>query len=167
MDNNSNKTALTQTALVLRATGGIGGEVARQLRDAHGVDHPWSYLLDGARTMVELVQRREKLGPFAAYPMQGHWYADGAQPAVRAFPWWMIALASPFVATPRELLEMRYLWNVPQGRDNSKLVATLGQEPHTQLDAAMEAALESMGTLAVENAVPMKPGALRLASTKN
>lgn len=131
--------------------------------NAPGVGHQWSYLPDVARTMVELLQRRETLEPFAVFHMQGHWDADGtqmaaairrvvvtrggAQPKVGALPWWLLALASPFVPTLRELREMRYLWNMPVRMDNAKLVATLGHEPHTPLDEAVEAALVGMGCL--------------------
>lgn len=141
---------------------------AIQLPGARGVGHQWSYLPDVARTMVELVQHRESLAPFAVFHMAGHWDADGTQmaqaicrvvtrrggarPAVRAFPWWLIALASPFVPTLRELREMRYLWKVPVGMDNTKLTAVLGHEPHTPLDQAVEAALEGMGCLAADPA---------------
>jgi hypothetical protein len=42
----------------------------------------------------------------------------------------------------REVVEMRYLWPVPIGLDNTKLRAFLGQEPHTPLrDAVCEALL--------------------------
>lgn len=131
--------------------------------NAPGVGHQWSYLPDVARTMVELLQRRETLEPFAVFHMQGHWDADGTQmaaairrvvvtrggvqPKVSALPWWLLALASPFVPTLRELREMRYLWNMPVRMDNAKLVATLGHEPHTPLDEAVEAALVGMGCL--------------------
>ena len=132
--------------------------------NAPGVGHQWSYLPDVARTMVELVQRRETLEPFAAFHMAGHWDADGtqlaaairrvvvkrggAQPKVSAFPWWLTALAAPFVPTLRELREMRYLWTTRVEMHNAKLVATLGHEPHTPLDEAVEAALVGMGCLA-------------------
>lgn len=133
---------------------------------APGVGHQWSYLPDVARTMVALVQRRETLEPFAVFHMAGHWDADGTQmaaaisravikrggakPAVRAFPWWLTAMAAPFVPTLWELREMRYLWNVPVGMSNVKLVAILGQEPHTPLDEAVEAALEGMRYLTAQ-----------------
>jgi nucleoside-diphosphate-sugar epimerase len=129
-----------------------------------GTGHQWSYLPDVARTMVELLARRERLEPFARFHMAGHWDADGtrmsgairkavarrtgAQVRVSAFPWWLLALASPFVATLREMREMRYLWQQPVGMDNAKLVAFLGREPHTPLDEAVEAALDGMGCLA-------------------
>lgn len=139
------------------------------LPGAPGVGHQWSYLPDVARTMVELLQRRETLEPFAAFHMVGHWDADGTQmaeaisrivmhrggakPSVRAFPWWLTALAAPFVPTLRELREMRYLWNVPVGMSNAKLIAVLGHEPHTPMDEAVEAALDGMCCLATQSPV--------------
>lgn len=141
---------------------------AISLPGAPGVGHQWSYLPDVARTLVELLQHREALEPFAVFHMAGHWDADGTQmaesirrvvvrrggakPAVRAFPWWLTAWAAPFVPTLRELREMRYLWNVPVRMDNAKLTAVLGFEPHTPLDQAVEAALEGMGCLTAEQA---------------
>jgi len=58
-----------------------------------------------------------------------------------------VRLASPFVETLRELLEMRYLWERPIGLDNARLVAFLGGEPHTPLETALRATLADMGCL--------------------
>lgn len=129
----------------------------------HGVGHQWSYLPDVARTMVELLAHRQRLEAFANYHMSGHWDADGTQlacavqrvvtrhtgkvPAIRRFPWWMVGLASPFVATLRELLEMRYLWRQPVRMSNARLLTVLGREPHTPLDEAVEATLLDLGCL--------------------
>jgi nucleoside-diphosphate-sugar epimerase len=129
-----------------------------------GVGHQWSYLPDVARTMVELLARRESLAPFATFHMAGHWDADGSQmaeaiqrvvaqrtvrrPRLAAFPWWLLTLASPFVATFREMREMRYLWREPVRMDNARLIAALGQEPHTPLDQALEATLVGLGCFA-------------------
>jgi nucleoside-diphosphate-sugar epimerase len=109
---------------------------------------------------VQLAER-EDLEPFATFNMKGHWDADGtqmiaairrvvAQPSlkVRAFPWWMLALASPFVPLFRELREMRYLWDVPVRMNNARLVALLGAEPHTPIDDAVRATLQGLGCLA-------------------
>lgn len=131
--------------------------------NAPGMGHQWSYLPDVARTMVELLQLRSTLDPFAAFHTAGHWDADGTQlaeaicrvvvkrggvkPKVRAFPWWLTVLAAPFVPTLRELCQMRYLWSTRVKMSNAKLVSTLGHEPHTPLDEAVEAALEGMGCL--------------------
>jgi nucleoside-diphosphate-sugar epimerase len=128
-----------------------------------GVGHQWSYLPDVARTMVELLARRERLEPFANFHMSGHWDADGTQlataiqrvvarrtgkvPTTRTFPWWLVRFASPFVATLRELLEMRYLWRQPVRMRNARLLAVLGREPHTPLDEAVEATLVGVGCL--------------------
>ena len=127
------------------------------------VGHQWSYLPDVARTMVQLLERRDSLEPFATFHMAGHWDADGtqmadairravvrhggAQPKLRAFPWWLVTLASPFVTTFRELREMRYLWKAPIRMSNAHLIATLGSEPHTLRDEAVQATLEGMGCL--------------------
>jgi len=128
-----------------------------------GVGHLWSYLPDVGRTVVELLARRDTLDAFASFHMEGHWDADGTQmsdairrvvahrtgtaPRVAAFPWWLLALASPFVTTLREMGEMRYLWRTPVRMSNARLVAALGHEPHTPLDEAVEATLAGMGNL--------------------
>jgi nucleoside-diphosphate-sugar epimerase len=126
-----------------------------------GVGHQWSYLPDVARTMVELLARRDSLEPFATFHMAGHWDADGSQmveaiqrvvarrtgrkPRIVAFPWWLLSLAAPFVATFREMREMRYLWREPIRMDDARLIAALGREPHTPLDEALEATLVGLG----------------------
>lgn len=128
-----------------------------------GVGHQWAYLPDVARTMVELLSRREQLNAFATFHMAGHWDTDGTQmaeairevverrsgvrPGTRAFPWWLMRLASPFVVTARELLEMRYLWRQPVRMRNDLLTAILGCEPHTPLQDAVEATLVGLGCL--------------------
>jgi nucleoside-diphosphate-sugar epimerase len=142
------------------------------LPGARGVGHQWSYLPDVARTMVELLRRRETLAPFAVFHMDGHWEADGlqmaeavcrvvvrrggARPALKPLPWWLMALASPFVPTLRELREMRYLWKEPVRMSNAKLLAVLGHEPHTALDQAVEATLEGMGCLRRADQLPVR-----------
>ena len=124
---------------------------------ARGVGHQWSYLPDVARTIVELLARRDSLTPFAIFHMKGHFDQDGTQmtqairrvvaretgtePVVAAFPWWLLMLGAAFVTTFREMLEMRYLWRVPLRMDNARLRAVIGREPHTPLDEAVEATL--------------------------
>ncbi|KAG5729246.1 hypothetical protein E4T56_gene17268, partial [Termitomyces sp. T112] len=72
------------------------------------------------------------------------------EPAVRvaSLPWRLLKIASFFAVTPRELMEMRYLWQQPVRLDNSRLIAALGAEPHTALDHAVHTTLASMGCLA-------------------
>jgi len=135
-----------------------------QYPGAEGVGHQWSYLPDVARTMLQLLEVRHTLPAFARFHMTGHWDHDGRQmtaaisravlqsggaaPAIRRFPWWLMTLASPFVATLHELREMRYLWQTPLQMDNRKLLAVLGKEPHTPLDVAVRATLQGMKNLA-------------------
>lgn len=134
-----------------------------QLPGRPGVGHQWSYVPDVARTMLALIERRETLVPFASFHMAGHWDEDGAhmaqairtvmqrrgiQARLRRFPWWLVRLMSPFNATLRELMEMRYLWRVPVQMSNARLTAVLGHEPHTPLEAAVEATLAGLGCLA-------------------
>ncbi|MBJ9730857.1 MULTISPECIES: NAD-dependent epimerase/dehydratase family protein [Burkholderia cepacia complex] len=139
-----------------------GRPVAAISVPSRGVGHQWSYVPDVARVMVELIERRETLEPFARFHLGGHWDEDGMQmalavqrvaqrhgmrPALRDFPWWLVYVAAPFVTTLRELLEMRYLWREPIRMDNARVTAVLGREPVTPLDTAVEATLAGLGGL--------------------
>ena len=73
-------------------------------------------------------------------------YGESASKLGR-FPWWLIRLAQPFVPMFREIMEMRYLWQVPLRLSNARLVALLGNEPHTPLDRAVQATLAGQGCL--------------------
>lgn len=135
-----------------------------------GVGHQWSYLPDVAQTMLQLIERRATLEPFADFHMRGHFDADGSQvaeaiqrvvradsghtPTLRRFPWALLMLAAPFVTLFREMREMRYLWREPIRMDNAKLVATLGAEPHTPLDAAVRHSLIGLACLSGPAAAP-------------
>ena len=141
------------------------GQAVRTVRNPGqpGVGHRWAYLPDAARTVVALLARRHSLEAFARFHMAGYWDADGTQmaqaiarvadrrtgtrPRIVAFPWWLLRLAAPWVATLRELQEMRYLWQQPVRLDNARLVALLGHEPHSALDDAVEATLQGLGCL--------------------
>lgn len=125
-----------------------------------GVGHQWAYLPDVAETIARLIENEDRLSAFEVFHMDGHWDADGGQMIAaigracgkpdlqaRAFPWFAVVLASPFVALFREMLEMRYLWRQPLRMDNRRLVAFLGEEPHTPLDDAVKASLKGLGCL--------------------
>ena len=115
---------------------------------------------DVAETMVRLVEKQEALEPFATFHTEGQWDVDGTQmvaairrtagrrdlPA-RAFPWWLLTIASPFVPLFRELKEMRYLWQVPVRLTNARLLAMLGEEPRTPLLSAVQATLTALHCL--------------------
>ncbi len=124
-----------------------------------GVGHQWAYLPDVAETMVQLIERGTP-DRFHTYHMEGHWHASGTimtdaivrvlgDPtiSVAPLPWWMMRLASLFMATPREMMEMRYLWQHPVRLDDARLLATLGHEPRTPLIEAVRTTLASMDCL--------------------
>jgi nucleoside-diphosphate-sugar epimerase len=125
-----------------------------------GIGHQWTYLPDMAETMAQLIEKGDALEPFAVFHMEGHWDADGTEMAgairrvvgnpnlkVKAFPWALARLLSPFVTLFREMQEMRYLWKTPVHMRNDRLVAVLGSEPHTPLDVAVRDTLVGLGCL--------------------
>jgi nucleoside-diphosphate-sugar epimerase len=125
-----------------------------------GIGHAWAYLPDLARTIALLLDRASELEPFAVFHFCGHWFERGvalveatrrAAAAPKAwilpFPWLLVYLLAPFVETFREMIEMRWLWKQPLELVNDKLVAFLGEEPHTRLDEALEETLRGLGCL--------------------
>ena len=124
------------------------------------VGHAWAYLPDLGETIARLVEPRAALADFEVFHFGGHWlergiemaeatlHAAGARGApVRRFPWLAVHALAPFVETFREMLEMRYLWEVPVRLDNTKLLSFLGEEPHTPLEQALRQTLSSLGCL--------------------
>ena len=122
--------------------------------------HAWAYLPDVAEAAVRLIEQERTLEAFEVFNFGGHWLDEGVEMAraiaraagrsevpVRGLPWPLLKLASPFVPFLREILEMRYLWQVPLRLDNSKLVAQIGTEPHTPLDDAVHETLEALGCM--------------------
>lgn len=126
----------------------------------HKVGHAWAFLPDLAETIVRLVDREADLSAFEVFHFGGHWFEEGVEIAhataraagvpnarVKRLPWFALYLAAPFSETLREMLKMRYLWKKPLRLDNAKLVAFLGQEPHTPLDRALRVTLTGLGCL--------------------
>lgn len=124
------------------------------------VGHAWAYLPDVAETAMRLIERRGELPTFAVFHFGGHWFEPGVDIAkavreaagapnlpIRKFPWMLVKLLSPFVETFREMLEMAYLWRLPLRLDNRKLVAFLGEEPHTPTLEAVYATLSALKCL--------------------
>ncbi|GLR82836.1 NAD(P)H-binding protein [Azospirillum oryzae] len=125
-----------------------------------GIGHQWAYLPDVAETAMRLLDREAALGDDAMFHMDGHWDADGSRMVaaiarafgepdlpVRRMPWWLLRLAGLAVPLFRELGEMRYLWQQPVRLDNRRLLALLGEEPHTPLVLAVRRTLEGLGYL--------------------
>ncbi len=135
------------------------------------VGHAWAYLPDLAETIARLVEREAELGAFEVFHFGGHWFERGVEIAeatrrvagahgarIWGFPWFVVYFLAPFVETFREMIEMRYLWQSALELDNSKLVAFLGQEPHTPLDEALRATLRELdcgGAVPPAHAAPL------------
>ncbi|HYQ44674.1 MAG TPA: hypothetical protein VER11_21970, partial [Polyangiaceae bacterium] len=111
-----------------------------------------------AGAIAQLLEREAELGSFEEFHFGGHWFERGVEIAeatrrvagvpqarIWGFPWFVVYLLSPFVETFREMIEMRYLWKQALRLDNAKLVAFLGEEPHTPLDAALDTTLYELG----------------------
>jgi nucleoside-diphosphate-sugar epimerase len=120
------------------------------------VGHSWAYLPDLAETMARLVETERPMSAYEVFNFRGHSFEHGVEMAegvcralgignqrIKPFPWWAIKLAAPVVNACREMLEMRYLWQVPLQLDNSRLRALIGTEPHTPLEDALAATLNS------------------------
>ncbi|MFT3727819.1 MAG: NAD(P)H-binding protein [Terricaulis sp.] len=128
------------------------------------IGHAWAYLPDFGETVARLADREAELAPFERFHFRGHYFARGVEIAERAgivangargaringFPWFAVVALSPFVRLFREMSEMRYLWTQDVELDNAKLVAFLGEEPHTPTDQALHEALTAMGCLQAE-----------------
>jgi nucleoside-diphosphate-sugar epimerase len=127
---------------------------------ARGVGHGWAYLPDVAETVAQLLDREEALPRFARHHFAGHFDRDGramidavaraiGNPdlSVRGFPWVVLPLLGLFSEMLREMTEMKPYWRNPVALDNTTLVAALGAEPHTPLDAAVRTTLEALGCL--------------------
>jgi nucleoside-diphosphate-sugar epimerase len=122
--------------------------------------HAWAYLPDYGETIARLAEIEADLPPFDIFHFGGHWIEPGLEIVesvrraagrpdlpIRRFPWFAIRLLAPFVSLLREVEEMRYLWDIGVQLDNSKLVALIGDEPHTPLDTAIRASLAELGCL--------------------
>jgi hypothetical protein len=85
-------------------------------------------------------------------------------PSIRQFPWALAYALSPFVTVFREMLELGCLRQRPLRLDNATLVALLGAEPHTTIDAALRATLLGLGCLPDGNRRPIPRAAAQASS---
>lgn len=119
--------------------------------------HQWAYMPDAAETAVDLIERADKFSAFEVFHFGGHVVEPrrlveairkvlgDPDRKLKAFSWWMVTLASPFVGFLRELREMRYLWDEPVIMRDDKLRGVFEEVPHTPLDEAVAQTLEAMG----------------------
>lgn len=119
---------------------------------ATDVMQAFCYVPDWARAAVMLSEQRARLSHFEDIPFPGHsfsaedlrdWFSQRLQRELSftRFPWWAVALSSPFWEMARELLEMRYLWNTSHRLSDAKFAQFLPSFESTPLDAVFEASL--------------------------
>lgn len=133
--------------------------------------HAWAYLPDLAQVFVQIAERRDRLPRtssfhFGGHTLTGHELLDAITSAARrsgalaphrpirtaGLPWRLLRMAGWFSRMPRELLEIRYLWNRPHRLDDNRLRSLLGAQLvdslTTPIDVAMSAALVDAGLAA-------------------
>jgi nucleoside-diphosphate-sugar epimerase len=133
------------------------GLVASPARDLD-MPHAWAYLPDLARAFVAVAEARDRLGPVETFHFAGHTLsmreiaaavglARGKPARVRRLPWWALRLAGLVMPMPRELVEMKYLWDVPHRLEDPRLESLAGPLPATPPDRAVADALRAIGAL--------------------
>ena len=117
--------------------------------------HEWAYLPDLAAALVRLAAMRDTLARFETFGFAGHAVtgheftgaiakAAGRGLEVKRMSWWLVHALRPFLALPRELSEIAYLWHEPHRIAGDKLEAAIGEVPHTPLDVAVARALQDL-----------------------
>lgn len=117
----------------------------------------YCYVPDWARAAVALSEIRDQLNTYADIPFAGHAFTiedlrDRLHQqlqtpiAIGSFPWFAIRLTAPFWELARELLEMRYLWNVSHTLSGEKLARLLPNFRMTPIDDVIRASLRTATT---------------------
>jgi nucleoside-diphosphate-sugar epimerase len=118
--------------------------------------HEWAYLPDLAQALVQLVEQRERLAPFAMLGFAGHavtgreFLAAISRACRRNFtidfvPWGVLKMTGVVVPVFRELAEISYLWSTPHAIEGARLAEIIGDIPRTPLDQAIAASLVVLG----------------------
>jgi len=120
------------------------------------VIHEWAYLPDLAQAMVQLVDQRERLAPFATLGFAGHAVTGRELAAaisracrrdfkIDFMPWRLLKVMGIVVPAFRELTDISYLWSTPHAIDGARLAQVIGDIPRTPLDPAIAASLAALG----------------------
>lgn len=123
--------------------------------------HAWAYLPDMARAMVGLAATRATLPAFSSFGFEGYSLtgeelksavsrAVGRRLKSGYFPWPLLRIIGLFAPLVREVIEMRYLWNVPHRIDGSALARVLPDFTPTSLNRAMAEALLDEASIEAE-----------------
>lgn len=112
--------------------------------------HAYGYLPDWAEAALGLAERRATLPSYLDVTLGGANFtmtqlcatlsaATGRSLRLTRFPWPLMRAAAPFWELAREMVEMRYLWSVPHGLDDSRLRALLPEFRPTEVQQVMTA----------------------------
>lgn len=111
----------------------------------------YCYLPDWARAAVALANKRSDLARFEDVPFAGHTFTleelKGTLEITQGplkfdrFPWWFMTLASPFWGLAKELLEMRYLWDLGHQISGKKLAKLLPEFEVTPIETVMKSGI--------------------------
>lgn len=110
--------------------------------------HAWAYLPDMARAMVGLAEKRAAFALFEEFVFEGFNLTGSDLIAameiscrrslrIRKMPWFAMKLLGNFAPTIKEVVEMRYLWDVPHAIDGTKLANALPEYKGTSINSIM------------------------------
>lgn len=116
------------------------------------VEHAYCYLPDWARVAVGVAEKRAELNTFEDIPVPGESFTiqelrdmialeTGRDISIKKFPWWLMTLAAPFWTLAYELLEMRYLNEIPHRLSGTRLAQVLPEFEATSRQNIMLAEL--------------------------
>lgn len=136
------------------------------LPGAIDVATPFAYLPDLADTFVRVAMARDRLQAAEVLHFRGHvlrgsdwrdvltpiavaqgFVPQGSALKASALPWGLIRAGGLLIPEWAAMAEMRYLWTTPHALDNARLVALIGEEPHTPLAHAVSRALGELGII--------------------
>lgn len=124
-------------------------------------DVPRAYLPDMAKAAVLLAERRADLPRFADIPFAGVTFSmtdmraafermSGRKIRLGKFPWAVMRLTAPFWEMARELLEMRYLYNLPHCLDDAPLARILPDFTPLNFAQVMEIQARAYGLISTQ-----------------
>lgn len=128
---------------------------------APDVPRAYAYLPDMARAAVLLADRRADLPHFADIPFAGVTFSMAQMRVVfeqmsrrkirlAKFPWMVMRLTAPFWEMARELLEMRYLHDLPHSLDPAPLTAILPDFAAMDVRQVMEIQAKTYGLMSTQ-----------------
>jgi len=114
--------------------------------------HAWAYLPDMARAMAQLAEKRAELPQFAEFGFAGLCLTGAEMQAaierqigrplkLKRMPWAVLKLLGLVQPLMREVVEMRYLWDLPHRIDGGKLSAALPEFVPTPTDKIIARAI--------------------------